>query len=268
MNVRETASAFGWVQRADPNLAVQLGFEQIRRDTEGSQLEYLGSFLSSYLVYPSPDEVSAQRRPPTPPTPRHGAPTTAQVPPDDASHSSKAFNDTARQLRKLTGAHSAAILDLRSFRAPMARRTRDAHSGGKAWDVRWGNAFADNRLAEGSIFLMGKDGEGDWEAALAEKGFNAVISASLLSYHAVSPVPPLLLYLLLILGVQNGGFTAENPLSKILPPGTSTSCAVPLDDVDGTPGLLLILTSTDKYFQFVSRTFVFVFFCQGRQSLF
>lgn len=47
----------------------------------------------------------------------------------------------------------------------------------------------------------------------------------------------------------------ESPLAPLLPSGTVASLAVPLNDVDGTPALLLILTSTDQHFQFVGILF-------------
>lgn len=48
------------------------------------------------------------------------------------------------------------------------------------------------------------------------------------------------------------GVTRLNPLQSILPHATTGSLAVPVFDVAGRPALLLVLTSSEKRFRFVS----------------
>ena len=159
----------------------QLGFEARRRRTESDQADYLAHFLSSALV--AEDQFGATR-PPSPlasPGPRQ-APTTYA---SEQSHTlivePSSFSDTAHQLRLLTLAHSAAILDLRNFAAPV--RPRNARSGTSA---RWGTAFAESRLGDGSILLMGSDGDADWDAIVDGKRCEEFISSSLSSYYRAS----------------------------------------------------------------------------------
>ncbi|KAM0745676.1 hypothetical protein T439DRAFT_330489 [Meredithblackwellia eburnea MCA 4105] len=214
----------------------QLGFEQIRRNTESRQVEFLGEFLSTSLVSPSPHEATTP--PHSPRTKR--APTTSALETDDLSHPRyHSFSGTARQLRQLTDASSAVILDLRSYSAPVAPRSREssANSQTSGWDGRWGNAFADYRLGDGTIFVMGSDGPADWKATVSSEGFGGYVSKFLAHYYRTGQT-------------EFDQLSLDNPLSPILPPGTVASCAVPLNDVDGTPALLMILTSADRHFQF------------------
>ncbi|GAA5906724.1 hypothetical protein JCM6882_003285 [Rhodosporidiobolus microsporus] len=125
----------------------QHGFEQRRREQEAAQSDFVGSFLHQALVMPPQpgdlqQEVSEGESPPnTPPAAAHPLDETSRLtsspskirPPKTARPTSKRGRETAsaeeketlfalaaRQLRVLTHAGSAAIIDCRTFKTASA----------------------------------------------------------------------------------------------------------------------------------------------------
>lgn len=120
-----------------------LGLEQSRAHENVAQTDFVNSFLNASLVsdtvpLASPSSTSPTSAPPTPPSPAihipaspnasrpHAAPATNAILSDsnsDAAPSStpdSTFVVAAAKLRALTGASSAAVLDLRAFRETSA----------------------------------------------------------------------------------------------------------------------------------------------------
>ncbi|GAA5870966.1 hypothetical protein JCM3774_003491 [Rhodotorula dairenensis] len=245
------------------SLEFQRGYEQRRREEESQQSDFIGRFLRQALVLPTQPSVvqSALRA--------------------EASDGDAVFKTAAREIRRLTHAGSAAILDLRAYKAaspPVAltsggpfeqeptvgtdpyqngtrpgfsrestfrgrQRQRSAEAPSPAtWDPDLG--------ARGFVTVLSSDGDFDW--AGSEEASEALARATdetLQAYYAHGAASPE------ESTVDASAFVAHGALSSST---GGASIAVPVFDDDGTPILLIVLTSGEKWFTFepVDRQFV------------
>ncbi|GAA5889083.1 hypothetical protein JCM6882_009737 [Rhodosporidiobolus microsporus] len=289
----------------------QHGYEHRRREIETQRTAFIGSFLDSTLVYTQPgasvrggkdplsaaslrqnSSTSVSAAASTGASPVNGTPLAPPSPATPASASSSASASAADavpsplrslslavdKLVSLTGCTSAAIFDLRSFRAPQraesalkgsslgsgqtlpsqsAPSTTGTGAGGDdegaegedgASPLSPGAGFVRSRQDKfptglGRVYLLGSagpspsDGGVDWAAQ----------AASPLLPHAVCDA------LRRFYDTNQSEFDESTPHSafeQLLPANATATSLVPIFDVDGTPALLLALTSTEPYFQF------------------
>ncbi|ORY74544.1 hypothetical protein BCR35DRAFT_306686 [Leucosporidium creatinivorum] len=234
-----------------------LGHEQRRRDAETRQSDFLGTFLNSALVLPDKAPATTAQTPSAPPQPNlHPStpdnPRFPSVPGANASPATHAifapiialgdsptttFALAAEKLHGLTDAESAAIFDLRSFRAPISQDSPELHA--EAQQQRRRNAsFSRDLGGQGKLYLMGSSGNVDWEGIAGKEQLLGVVNDALTEYDASATV------------IFDSSSRVQ-PLGAVLPPSVSSTICLPLFDVDGTPALLIILTSTVKHFTFI-----------------
>ncbi|GAA5991943.1 hypothetical protein JCM10908_002281 [Rhodotorula pacifica] len=273
------------------SLEFQRGYEQRRREQESQQSDFIGRFLRQALVLPAqPYEARVAR----------GA--------DDAEGESAVVMTAARQIRRLTHAGSAAILDLRAFKAkdrPMLRHASNSepftHPEGdddsyQAHVNRPGFSRSSTLRSlrrqrssttpspatwvsdldqRGFVTVLSSDGDLDWVAIEEESDRIAnATDATLQAYYAVRfLVLPKLLHPQIdqadqcLPCAQHSAASPEESTvdaSAFVNAGlldaskAGASIAVPVFDDDGSPILLIMLTSGEKWFTFesVDRQFV------------
>lgn len=181
-----------------------LGHEQRRRDAEIRQSDFIGDFLNSALVFP--DKALLPKTPPaaasshpnpdpsTPVNPRfpsvpgvNASPATHAIfaPTISSGHSpTSTFSLATEKLTDLTDAESAAIFDLRSFRAPCLQTSPELQAGEQR---RKRNAsFSRDLDGQGKLYLMGSSGNVDWEEIAGKEQLLGVVNDALTEYDAVS----------------------------------------------------------------------------------
>lgn len=252
-----------------------LGHEQRRRDAEIRQSDFLGSFLNSAIVLP--DKAQATKTPTTSaPTNLDAGPSSLdnpRFPPIPSANASPAthavfapvlasgigstatFALAAEKLNALTDAESTAIFDLRSFRAPVSQ---DSPELGPAEQERRRHAsFSRDYGGQGKLYLMSSSGNVDWKAIAGQEQLLGMVNDALTEYDAVSY---LMCYLTLAFAdtppsksstVIFDTSSRVQPLLAVLPSSVTSTICLPLFDVDGTPALLIVLTSTVKHFSFI-----------------
>lgn len=251
-----------------------LGHEQRRRDAEIRQSDFLGSFLNSALVLP--DKALLPKTPPSSaPThldPRPSTPDNPRFPSVPGANASPAthaifaptlssgisptttFTLATEQLNALTDAESAAIFDLRSFCAPISQDSPELEG---QQQIRRNASFSRDLGGQGKLYLMGSSGNVDWGEIAGKEQLLGVVTDALTEYDAVSRSSCLLPILLAdscppqSANVIFDSSSRVQPLLAILPPSVASTICLPLFDVDGTPALLIILTSTVKHFTFI-----------------
>ncbi|KAL8293677.1 hypothetical protein RQP46_000378 [Phenoliferia psychrophenolica] len=193
----------------------ELGFEAQRRKVEIGQTEFLGAFLNTLL---SIDTTS---------------PTT-----DPTNTALSAYKSATEKVRSLTSAHSAAIFDLRSLRAPMPPSKHVPAPATPAKPRRNASVADQFKVGGGSIFLLGSSGDVDYEKVVEREDVGKVVCEAIQLYYETGTS-------------EYDGITKLSPLDPVLPYKTTGSLLVPVFDVAGRPALLLVLTSSEKRFRFV-----------------
>ncbi|KAM0753373.1 hypothetical protein T439DRAFT_379064 [Meredithblackwellia eburnea MCA 4105] len=259
----------------------QLGIEQTRRHVEIQQAEFLGSFLNSTLVHtpstatqmvpPAPLSPTSQTgsfapsaspepsfQPPPPPSFPPPPPSIQQdaTPPRRPSLSTKSFTSSfsstavflnaTEQLRTLTGGSSAAVLDIRSLRAPKpASRYLPRERPKTPTSSSTGDKF---RTGSGTVTLIGSAGNVDWDKVVAREEISDIVCSYVEEYY------------------QRGvtlfdGVSQHNPFASLIPQTTTGSIVAPVFDVDGNPALILVITSSLHGFVFDKSDKTFVLNC-------
>lgn len=154
----------------------ELGFEQRRRITESEQTDFLAKFLDTTLVQ-APIVVEPTKAAPTTEAlrGRHG-----QVP--------QSFHPATEELRRLCGAHSAALLDLRCFRAPSSHTPKSPASSSipsSPKDEEKSKVFRPFQVGKGTIALLGNAGDIDWSEIVEDERVNDVVASTLRLFYAV-----------------------------------------------------------------------------------
>ncbi|KAK4046701.1 hypothetical protein OIV83_005904 [Microbotryomycetes sp. JL201] len=225
-----------------------LGREQRRRLIEQKQSDFLSQLVQDVLVTPLSTQIS------------HVAPSTEAVKDDHLMRSNSllnsSFSSTTGRLMDLTGAQSAAILDLRSYRSPLRRpesrhgmSPRSAAMPAQATPLVSSveNAFQKGTIegetlfrtpnAKGRIYLMAGEGDVPWEEVVRDQEkLGVAVSDSLGMYYDNNRT-------------QFDAGTAPSSLGAVLPASVNASCIVPIFD-NNVPQLLVVLTSSDRLFQF------------------
>lgn len=160
------------VLRADNRpWVVLLGYETTRREHESKQAKYLGEFL-----------VSANSTTNFPSTERsHASPaTTASLhtpSPSENGNGSRLFQAAAEQLRALTSARSAVILDLRSFHHLASNQQIGASNTQISFTDGMSGSFASRAAAASQICLLGAAGDTiDWDDMVLREEGQAALS--------------------------------------------------------------------------------------------
>ncbi len=268
----------------------QLGRESQRRATEAAQSQFLAAFVSNALInedstkpFAAPSTVAsylnkgkaraaakaaeAHRPAPSPlvpstdanPTPSSSTETVTSSLPSSSSSlppPPAQFQIPTETLCGLTGASSAAILDVRAYRCPMPPPPR-APNGAPASPVaerrpQVAKTVIDGGAANGSqlgkIYLMGEAGRVDWTQLLKEE--HAKVGATVIDG---------------LRALYDGGEAEGSSLSGVHSPwadllgeqGHATS-VTPIYDVDGSPALVIVLGSDAPGFAFDAADRAFV----------
>ncbi|KAK4048169.1 hypothetical protein OIO90_005933 [Microbotryomycetes sp. JL221] len=227
-----------------------LGREHQKRVIEQRQSDYLGQLVQDVLVAPLSSQIS------------HVAPSTAAVQEDLSTRSTSAlngsFDQSIEQFLRLTGADAAAVLDLRSYRSPLRRpesrngpslqRTPPAmYAQATPLMVSAADAFQKGTLAgetlfrtpnaKGRIYLMAAKGDIAWHEVMRDQEKLALaVGDSLSTYYENNQS-------------RFDSGTVASPLGAVLPANVMASCVLPIFD-NSVPQLLVVLTSSDRLFQF------------------
>ncbi|KAM0790161.1 hypothetical protein ACM66B_005480 [Microbotryomycetes sp. NB124-2] len=225
-----------------------LGREQRRRRVEQQQSDFLGQLVQEVLVTPLSSQIS------------HVAPSTEAVKENHGAQSTSILNDSfsssTSALIKLTGAHGAAIFDLRSYRSPLRRPgsrnglgSRSAAMPAQATPLmssvadafQKGTAEGETLFrapnAKGRIYLMAGKGDVQWDEVVRDQEqLGMAVSESLSHFYDNNRC-------------QFDAGTAASPLGAVLPAFVNATCIVPVFD-NHVPQLLVVLTSSDRLFQF------------------
>lgn len=182
-----------------------LGREQQRRSTELQQSTFLGTLLEDTLVRPLDAPV-------TPVAPSTTAVRNADG--NSATSLTASLQLAAHRFPQLTGAHSAAILDLRSYRAP--HRRPDSRAGptigrtappiapkanATPLSTSLGDAFQKSAMenetlfkdpnAKGKVYALAHCGNVSWNEILADQErLSLAVSETLVAYYDVNLVYP------------------------------------------------------------------------------
>lgn len=152
---------------------LDLAAEQRRRENEVQKADVIGEFLNSALILP---EKASSPSPPLDPGLK--AFPAAKPLPTPAS----VYATAVGHLSNLTAATSAAILDLRSFRAPIPGRSpmqerpharRDTLSGGEV-------------TIREKLYLLGSTGDVPWEEIMRKDELLSAVGDTILEYFMVS----------------------------------------------------------------------------------
>ncbi|GAA6059846.1 hypothetical protein JCM10212_003758 [Sporobolomyces blumeae] len=257
----------------------QLGFETARREIGQRRAQFLGDFLNSSLVQPA----SAEQKDPLAARNlhAHSAPSTYAI----ANQTSplQDFRRVAAEVQELTGSSAAAMIDLRNFRAPLRtdfsmpfltssfaaqssdmasgrsipgsrqsspsrnhasspHRTAMAHGTNGAFKAGSKNRFP---AGVGQAYVLGGSGCVDWEERVRDPSFPTAIVDLLEEFYKTNKT-------------EFDPSAGHSAFARVLPREKTASCIVPIFDVNGAPALLLVLVSTEPYFQYTpaDRSFV------------
>ncbi|KAM0753362.1 hypothetical protein T439DRAFT_323999 [Meredithblackwellia eburnea MCA 4105] len=237
-----------------------LSFERAQQYREQQRAEYLGEILQKLLVNPSTPESK-----------------------DDGTDSfSSTLKDAATRLIELTDAESCVVFDLRAFYGALSTTTSNGAPGSPTsasgpdnesseastpTSTRVVRPFFDQskssdssiekrsndssrvlhgfRGGDGSVSILTSAGSGDWSKSVADRGFLAAISHTLIRYAASGQS-------------QFDDGTTTSPLKVIFPIPATASISVPVYSHEGRPALLVVVCSTAKYFQFEPRDTLFI----------
>lgn len=200
----------------------QLGWEQMRRETELKQTLFLGEFLRAALVNPSQADKPLASDPHLKPHSTEPGSTSRKIS-DSQIQAAKSliFQEAAQNLTHLTQADSAVILDLRAFSAPfpparlleVAKETSSIHSlevdeeqetettfgdspgeekdnegpdGFSGESSRWGSTFSGIPQGTGAVSVFGVFSTFDWLSAVESPDCASSISDFLNAFYLVS----------------------------------------------------------------------------------
>ncbi|BGO91032.1 hypothetical protein NBRC10512_000161 [Rhodotorula toruloides] len=234
------------------------------------------SLPSSHDAASKGNRVSRRSRPRPSSSSETASPSTTPADSTSDSPAESLFAVAARQLRTLTHAESSAILDLRSFR-PSSASPRPLHhpkerSGQQHFvsvpaspasspplpvdgqptslplqppPQMGGQTEGSKSQTRGSVALMGYNGDVNWTEALGsremEEKLLQAVEETLEAYYEEATDSP-----------EASGIDAEAFIRLGVIPGASAgaSFVVPVFDSDGSPVILLIVTSGEKWFSF------------------
>lgn len=207
---------------------LQLGYERERREVEARQTAFVGEFLANS----STDNCSRSVSPTGSPRPQ-----SRQTSITELARADRPFQKAAKALRKLTTASTASILDLRSFRRTVQSETERT-------------GFVSQATAS-TIYLLGNNrataSDFDWSQCVEAQEDDVA--------HCIREA------LLEQTDRSSTSLDGLAPFASLLPADTSAVTLVPIwdgDAVDGTPSLLLILTSNEAHRTFESSDLKFV----------
>ncbi|GAA5886580.1 hypothetical protein JCM16303_006618 [Sporobolomyces ruberrimus] len=249
----------------------QLGYESQRRETEQERSSFLGGFLDSTLVYPSPQAATPPRTKTKSPDPlaacnlqqQHSAPSTRAI----QNHHTPLheFQHATTVLQDLTKSSGAAFFDLRSFRAPLrtdydlpflsatalsptscdmgagrsvaGSRPPSPHKAPLGANGPTGKLDGKSATGMGRVYLLGGSGSVEWEETAKHPSLLPSIVTALDHFYRSNQT-------------EFDVTTGHSALRNVLPSSSTASCIVPIFDIDGSPALLLVLVSDEAHFQF------------------
>ncbi|KDE06838.1 hypothetical protein MVLG_02874 [Microbotryum lychnidis-dioicae p1A1 Lamole] len=200
-----------------------LGYEQLRRDRERQQTEFLGTFLETTLVQPlnSSERLRAADASSSAPV------TVASLPSAAAQTLGRSFQMAAHEMRGLTGATCTAIVDLRTFRLPHPQQMVDVSD------------LDDDAVdALGSICMFASDGDVDWDELVANQHLE-VARAAIKTVRVWRQDGP-----------TNFIGAEQSPFAPLLPKNVTATTIVPVAELDGIVAFMLIFTSSSPHFVF------------------
>ena len=254
----------------------QLGRESQRRATEAAQSQFLSAFVSNALinddmsaVFAAPSTVASHLDKHQPFRPAPSPLVSAEPSPDSSANSSTEtvtssqpsstssiplppaqFQIPAESLCALAGASSAAILDVRAYQCPMPPPPPSTTpTGVPASPINQRRAQTTKTVIDGAstngstlgkIYLMGEAGRVDWTGLLKSEHAKVgrTMTDGLLAHYQ---------------GAQNEGSTysgTHSPWADLLGGQGLATSVTPIFDVDGSPALIIVLTSDLPGFQF------------------